>query len=194
MKTPLVSLVAAALFTGMTVVSAAGSDGSGVERVAAAPTAVTAVTAAAGTLEKRLAKAKLLETRSDGTRVYLEADGSKIYRGDHSVAIVSSSTTCGTIEFGTTPGGAAVVRLGSIIAAAGENGEIVLSDEHSVPADEILRMAEAMKAQAEKLQAQAAELKALAEKLIAAVEVGLPQPRTDKKKRTEASPRNPAAR
>ena len=120
-------------------------------------------------LENRLSKAKLLETRSDGTKVYQEADGTKIYLGDHSVAIISGSTSYGTVEFGTKPDGAATVRLGSIVAAAGTNGEIVLSDEHSgtaaAPEPAARQQAKMLEAQAKLMQEQAARLQKQADEL-----------------------------
>ena len=195
MKNPPRRHLLAALFVGLSVAASAATPRLTVTASTSSASATTRLDSGkpfGKELEKRLAKAKLLETRNDGTKVYQEADGTKIYLGDHSVAIVSGSTSYGTVEFGTKPDGAATVRLGSIVAAAGANGEIMLSDEHSGSSGEaadVLRRATELKVQAKlmqeqatRLQQRAEEMKTLANKLTATAKTPPPTPPTIPKK------------
>jgi hypothetical protein len=104
-------------------------------------------------LDKRLAKAKLLETRPDGVKVYEEADGTKIYKGDHSLMIVSKGATTSMVQMGTVPGGAGAM-LGNISVSTGPNGEIMISDHGTGmdPAEIQMRMEAARAKLMERLQ------------------------------------------
>ncbi len=104
-------------------------------------------------LDKRLAMAKLLETRPDGVKVYEEADGTKIYKGDNSLMIVSKGATTSMVQMGNVPGGAGAM-LGNISVSTGPNGEIMISDHGAGmdPAEVQKRMEEARARLMERLQ------------------------------------------
>ncbi len=105
-------------------------------------------------LENRLKKARLLETRADGVKVYEDADGTRIYKGENSLMVVSGGGTAGTVQIGKGIGGATVMGFGNITVTTGPNGEVLVSDEMPGGADqaEMRRRMEEFHARVHQLQ------------------------------------------
>ena len=82
-------------------------------------------------LENRLKKARLLETRADGVKVYEDADGTRIYKGENSLMVVSGGAlvvagiawAVGTVDIDNGPG--VIERDATVYSYTGNHAGVI---------------------------------------------------------------------